>query len=488
MSYSSPFFHNFTFKIVQEEKYDINKAFPNAKYPIMIMRPSKHHLSGLTLSKINYKKLGKNWYLKKCGLFYTGDYVYSIEELMIKEFEVFQHSDSKEMNGRSNKIGNRINNKIEIISNSLSDVDPYTQDCDIKSGSQASDNLTSKIISDIQVEKDNSITEIQKNEIKSESSAPASPNTITSVVSKDQLIPLTSMAQLTSLTLTPPTPVMSVVNTSLIPTPLTPVIPIMNEEIKFSRISEIDLSTIRPSRAGVVIVTIYKGVRYYAFGIDWATGEITDFGGGVSYMKMEYDGEADADEKKISTVITSITGNDEKTSVSNDEKKNINIDEKKINTMESLELVDKKLPSNLTHLRNKVNKIKYNKRRRNKKQDKNALCGALRELKEESLDVFGSVDHNILNSSCAVYNDKMMIVFIPLNISIDDISKDFLIRLRKARRYNHRCEVRNIIWLSESVLREKLRNNKGVRGCPKMYTKVHKLLSGAINCLPFVAG
>ena len=51
-------------------------------------------------------------------------------------------------------------------------------------------------------------------------------------------------------------------------------------------VKELDLS-IRPQRAGVIIYTKWNNEYYYGLGIDTASKEITDFGGGISYKRDE---------------------------------------------------------------------------------------------------------------------------------------------------------------------------------------------------------
>lgn len=50
-----------------------------------------------------------------------------------------------------------------------------------------------------------------------------------------------------------------------------------------SPMASLDLSTMKPARGGVIISTVVNGVRYFGFGVDWKTGEVTDFGGGIYY-------------------------------------------------------------------------------------------------------------------------------------------------------------------------------------------------------------
>lgn len=51
------------------------------------------------------------------------------------------------------------------------------------------------------------------------------------------------------------------------------------------KITDIDLNLIRPRRAGVIVSVWWEGIRYFCFGKDWDSGEMTDFGGSVMYKK-----------------------------------------------------------------------------------------------------------------------------------------------------------------------------------------------------------
>jgi len=54
---------------------------------------------------------------------------------------------------------------------------------------------------------------------------------------------------------------------------------------KVSYIKDIDLKNIKPSRSGVIIYTVQSNKTYFILGLDTKSGDITDFGGGVSLKK-----------------------------------------------------------------------------------------------------------------------------------------------------------------------------------------------------------
>jgi len=152
------------------------------------------------------------------------------------------------------------------------------------------------------------------------------------------------------------------------------------------RVENIDWTKIRPGRAGVIIYTDNPS-RRFCMGIDREYGEITDFGGGVSYKK-----------------------------------------------------------------------------------DGTALDGALRELNEESLGVFGGISPDFLSKSIVVYNDSILIVFIKVpTLHIDSIMKTF------NERVHTKSEVSSLIMMSEKEFRDLIQSRSTHKG--KMYSRVRVLLN-----------
>jgi hypothetical protein len=49
------------------------------------------------------------------------------------------------------------------------------------------------------------------------------------------------------------------------------------------KVKDIDLTTVKPQRAGVILYTKHHDLFYFGLGVDAMTGEYTDFGGGISY-------------------------------------------------------------------------------------------------------------------------------------------------------------------------------------------------------------
>jgi hypothetical protein len=49
------------------------------------------------------------------------------------------------------------------------------------------------------------------------------------------------------------------------------------------KVKDIDLTTVKPQRAGIILYTKINDVLYFGLGVDNITKEYTDFGGGISY-------------------------------------------------------------------------------------------------------------------------------------------------------------------------------------------------------------
>jgi len=56
---------------------------------------------------------------------------------------------------------------------------------------------------------------------------------------------------------------------------------------KINYVKDIDVKNIKSSRSGVIVYTVYKNNTYFILGIDTKSGDITDFGGGVSFKRED---------------------------------------------------------------------------------------------------------------------------------------------------------------------------------------------------------
>lgn len=174
--------------------------------------------------------------------------------------------------------------------------------------------------------------------------------------------------------------------------------------VQLRRVGDIDWRQLRPFRAGVIMyektaLAFDKnaGGLSFCLGVDASSGEITDFGGGISYRK-----------------------------------------------------------------------------------DKTTLLGALREFTEESHGVFGTFTPDAIQNCMAIYNNAMMIIFIPRTLnesgSHDAITQRFHDKLTA------RSESCDLTWLSVNDMQQlcdgkKVSADGGLRSrC--MYHRVRDLLSG----------
>jgi hypothetical protein len=101
--------------------------------------------------------------------------------------------------------------------------------------------------------------------------------------------------------------------------------------------------------------------------------------------------------------------------------------------------------------------------------DKNAITGGLREFKEESLGIFNYQYNDVLND-VIIYDDKMVILFIKVGKTPEEINKEFKMKLKFAKK----PEVNDIKWLSLDELKNELNNSYS-----KIYTRVKHHLSSA---------
>ena len=114
-----------------------------------------------------------------------------------------------------------------------------------------------------------------------------------------------------------------------------------NEIVK-TFVSTLDLTQIKPQRAGVIIYTIHNNNIYFGLGLDSKSHDLTDFGGGVSYKK-----------------------------------------------------------------------------------DCNAVRGALREFKEETLSIFENITEENIQNCPVLYDNNNLIIFIHIAINPDEVCAAF---------------------------------------------------------------
>lgn len=107
------------------------------------------------------------------------------------------------------------------------------------------------------------------------------------------------------------------------------------------------------------------------------------------------------------------------------------------------------------------------------RKDKNAITGALREFREESLGLFNYTYEQVKDNIIS-YDDKMAILFIKVNESPEIINQKFKNKLNA--RYKNNVEVNDIVWLSlEDLLKELYKDHS------KIYTRVKNHLIKSKN-------
>ena len=108
------------------------------------------------------------------------------------------------------------------------------------------------------------------------------------------------------------------------------------------------------------------------------------------------------------------------------------------------------------------------------KKEETFLEGGLRELDEESQGVFGKINPEHIKNNIAVHCHNMGIIFIQMNVDMDEIVQEFNRRVQ----YNEAPEVSGIVWLST----EKFLESIHCRG-QKLYIRVRRLLGKVTNLI-----
>ena len=154
-------------------------------------------------------------------------------------------------------------------------------------------------------------------------------------------------------------------------------------------VHELDLSIIKPPRAGIIMYTKINNEFYFGLGIDNASKEITDFGGGISY----------------------------------------------------------------------------------KERDKNVILGALREFKEETLNILPLNYVDVIDSP-VIYNNNNLIIFKYVEDDPDLLRHWFLDAYRQSIDIPEVCD---IIWMNTNELKQCIMT----RG--KMFFRVQNFLQKSGN-------
>ena len=92
------------------------------------------------------------------------------------------------------------------------------------------------------------------------------------------------------------------------------------------------------------------------------------------------------------------------------------------------------------------------------KRDKTPIRAAVRELKEESLNIFKRTSKDVMSCLC-VYNNSSLIVFVNVGYSSYNMSvKKFKLSYKNLN--ESECEMDNIIWLDVDQLNTYIQENK----------------------------
>ena len=107
------------------------------------------------------------------------------------------------------------------------------------------------------------------------------------------------------------------------------------------------------------------------------------------------------------------------------------------------------------------------------KFDRHVLSGAIRELQEETLDVFEPVTYDDVKECITIYDNNNLVIFMPISLDPDTICREFNERYREAverKKFNSEPEVCGITWLDIDEFMYHIKN-PGV-----IYSRVQNLL------------
>jgi len=89
-------------------------------------------------------------------------------------------------------------------------------------------------------------------------------------------------------------------------------------------------------------------------------------------------------------------------------------------------------------------------------RDKDAIDGAIREFREESLNAFGNLTRSMISNCFVMHDASTLIVFVHLSIDPQEVSN----RFELARRTAKTPEVDAIVWLSKDQLQSEINKEK----------------------------
>lgn len=122
------------------------------------------------------------------------------------------------------------------------------------------------------------------------------------------------------------------------------------------------------------------------------------------------------------------------------------------------------------------------------KKDGNALNGALRELNEESHNVFGTFSEDAIKKGIVVYNREMIIIFLRkdcLDVPLIDLTSEaegYTVKSLQEQfqeRMTHKSEIKSLISFEESEFKELIETGKWKERV--LYSRVRNLLQSVEN-------
>lgn len=116
------------------------------------------------------------------------------------------------------------------------------------------------------------------------------------------------------------------------------------------------------------------------------------------------------------------------------------------------------------------------------KKDQNAIRGALRELKEESLELYNMTESDV-QESVTIYDKHNLIIFLKIYDDPIEITQKFQERYQTATN----SEISAIVWLTQLDMKMVIKySNTPIHPSIIMYERVRKLLDKADNFYRFL--
>lgn len=102
------------------------------------------------------------------------------------------------------------------------------------------------------------------------------------------------------------------------------------------------------------------------------------------------------------------------------------------------------------------------------------IIGALRELKEETLEIFSPITSKDIENCLTIYDNNNLVIFMHIDINPDVVSQEFNEKYQLS--VGSRPEVCAITWLTLQEFDDAVKNDNGI-----LYQRVQKFLKSAGN-------